>query len=215
MKKALHMAIFTVAISISPGVYAWDWVGTISSWISNGPIEDGDHDMHFTWGGLTGDLIGLESQIGVEMREVELGNEDFYTIGFDFNGIGGYRGDNGSLFYNMTALGNESIFSARLDTDVAAGIGEVVNTDIKNNATGLSILQLASLNGAPDPQNGHYHFAGVSSIDITNSLFANGSIIDHLDNQIDVHVPEPMSLSLIGLGFVLLSLGRRNAVKIA
>ena len=215
MKKALHVAIFTVAITLSQSVYAaWNWVGTISDWETNGPIEDGDKDMYFTWGGLTGDLSGKESPIGVEFREVELANEDFYTVSFDFDG--GFIDGIGTIFYNMTSIGDEKIYSARLDTDVAGGVGELVETDIKNSATGLSILQLVSLNGSPDPQSGHYHFAGVSSIDIINTLNTNGGIIDHVDNDIDVHaVPEPMSLSLIMIGFILFGLSRRNELEIA
>lgn len=114
----------------------------------------------------------------------------------------------------MTAFADESIYSARLDSDVAGGIGELVETDIKDNSTGLNFLQLVSTNGAPDPASGHYHFSSKSSIDINNSLFANGGIIDHVDNQIDT-VPEPMSLSLIALGFVLLNRFTRNALKIS
>ncbi|MCQ8180825.1 hypothetical protein NP603_06880 [Methylomonas sp. SURF-1] len=221
MKTALSAAILAGALLASQGAYAGDWEWgitipkTISNWMSEGPIVDGDNDMRFTWGGLSGDLIGRESDIGVQMREVEIGGEDFYTIGFDFNAMGGYRGNGGDIWYTMDAFANERIYSARLDTDVAAGVGEIVREDLYNSpGLDTKFLTLISENGKPDPEDGHFHFGGKVSIKVENTLFANGSIIDHLDNEFDT-VPEPMPLSLIALGFVLLNLFRRNSVKVS
>lgn len=220
MKTALSAAILAGALLASQGAYAGDWEWgitipkTISNWMSEGPIVDGDNDMTFTWGGLSGDLLTWNpGDIGVTMREVEIGGEDFYTVGFDFKN--GYRGNGGDIWYTMTASGNERIYSARLDSDVAAGVGEIVREDLYNSpGLDTKFLTLISENGNPDPEDGHFHFGGKVSIKVENTLFANGSIIDHLDNQFDT-VPEPMPLSLIALGFVLLNLFRRNSVKVS
>ncbi|MGZ8907909.1 MAG: hypothetical protein ACXW1U_19580 [Methylobacter sp.] len=169
--------------------------GTVASWITDGPIVDGDGDSVWTFNQTSGDLIGREGDIDVVLSEVEVAGDDLYTVSFDFqrfNGGDGYSGALGDLGYTAASLVTDERFaSARLDTDVAAGVGELVTKDIHDVNNIVPFLTLTSLNGAPDPSAGHTHFTPREAIFVNDTLNANGSFITHVDNQFDLTgVPE-------------------------
>lgn len=53
----------------------------------------------FTWGSLSGDLIGKEASIIVNISEEKFGGVDIYDVGFDFSNLaGGGVGANSAAF---------------------------------------------------------------------------------------------------------------------
>ncbi|MCQ8103760.1 PEP-CTERM sorting domain-containing protein [Methylomonas sp. SURF-2] len=208
--KLLIMSASLIGLlCINPAAQAaWSWTGTLSDWFS-APVTDGDNDMQFTLTSWSNDLN--PSNVDVTLEETEIANTDYYLVGFDFSRIEGYSGSAGFISYVLDVIsGNEQITSARLDSVVQGGIGEVVNKTLIDNATGLDFLTLSSLNGVPDPLAGHVDFAGRTSITVADAFSANGGIISHIDNEFNMTIPEPMSFSLLGLGFGLMSLFRRK-----
>ena len=202
------------------------WFGTFDQFVGAGPITDGDNDMQFNstvLPSLSGDLVGKGQWIDVVLKEVEIAGVDLYTVSFDFNitdnnplnpffASGGYVGTGGDFEYSLTALvSNEWINSARLDTDVEGGLPTTnVTKDLYDiDFTNGHFLTLTSTNGQQDPLVGHTHFDKRHTVYVKDTLNSGGGIITHVDNQFDV--PEPMTLSLIGMGLAAFGARRRFA----
>ena len=184
--------------------------------------------MRFTFTSLTGDfnIAGGAANIGVVISEVEANNIDLYTV--SFTPVGGYGGtifsDTGSadIHYNITSW-QEPINSSSLDSTVV-GNGELVQaylagTDVTSNLCAPNLTgYLCSVGGNPDPALPllERYFSPVYSIDVTDTLFANGGQIISVSNQFNVkEVPEidatsaTSALTLLFAGLGLLSNRRR------
>jgi len=222
LARGLLMASALIASgTASAGVF---WEGTVAKWVngtgnltpSTGPtpsqalnqIIDANGDLKFNWLGLSGDLIGHESTIYVELSEDFLQGKEIYEAFFTF--IGGYTASVGGIKYSLTALDPAQEFpsSARLDSNVRLG-AELVTEQLFDPTTLFSTL--TSNGGASD---GYINFTPRQSIVVTDTLNANGGIIRNVSNQFDpapTPVPAPMALPLMAIGLAALGVRRRRA----
>jgi len=228
--------------SVSAGIF---WTGSVAYWAgtagtpsphSAGQITDADNDAVFTWGSLSGDVIGKEASIIVNISEEKFGGVDIYDVRFDFSNLaGGGFGANstaftGGIVYNLTSLSaSELISSAAFDT-VVTGSGNFAIKEIywgwrffefppqAGNIALLAVaspfLTLNSNNGSRDPNQGHVNFTGRGSIDVNDTFTTNGNgHFDDSHNYFDVTVPEPMTLVMLAIGFAAFGVSRRRAMS--
>ena len=239
IKLLVSSLLMAGAMMASGNASAYFWSGTVTDWINGtgtlnpagpppsqvaGTITDEDGDINFTFGGLSGDLAGTGDWIDVVLDEVEIGGVDLYTVNFDFNFLDenspffdvGYTGNGGNIEYSMTVIppSNEWITSVALDSETDGNIGEYVTKDLYDSSfTGTPFLTLTSTNGNTAPLGGgHEYFDPRKSVYVKDTLYSNGAIITHVDNEFDVSsVPEPMTLTLMGIGLAAFGARRRFA----
>jgi hypothetical protein len=229
--KLLASSLLMAGAMMASGTASADTIfsGTLAQWIGQGTIRDNDNDMDIKWETASGDILanlGVWSNwIDVAMVEQEVGAVDYYSIEFAFNpdegspfaAQGGYSTNGGDFRYSLITVDtDETINSVRLDSDVLDNV-ERITKDVydKDPALGGTLLlpQLVSDSGVPDPNDGsHYHFAPSSSVYVVDTLSANGGLIYSTSNQFDVEtIPEPMTLTLMGIGLAAFGARRRFA----
>lgn len=181
-------------------------LATTDDWANAGSCIDPDEDMLFIFEGYAGTFPHATA---FSATEIEIGNTDFYDIGFDWHPNGWTGG--GGIAYTMTSLTDELISSANFDTDILGFTHATKQLfDIESPTP---FLTLTSNNGQHDPiGGGEYFFPGRSSLYVVDTfdLSTNGTFL-HSDNSFNATVPEPASLSLFGIGLAAI-FGRRRAM---
>jgi len=191
----------------------WTWSGTQSDWVSNGTIVDsnpplpafgissapvsGDGDTAFT-------LISVTSftPAAFTLSENDSTGKDLYSVGTIIAG----GTSTGTFIYSVTTTDPFGFNIANLDTTTTSGIGNVT-TNIYSDA-GLTTL-IASFNSINSVSSPYANFSGYSTLyvqDIINS----GSVTGLNNSTSYIAAPEPMTLSMMGLGFAAFGYSRRR-----
>lgn len=202
-------------------VLEWEWNGTINdtagpTWAAgNGPgvqkILDagptsggGDADTTFTY-----DTAGsnFAANVAVRVAEYEDNGADLYNVDFSHaTGQAGIVGTTAAYWVDTTDLAGLSL--ASLGHVRIGGAASEVTKQIYNAKGGNLLLTLDSLNGARSPLLGFAPFTSNQHFYVVDTI-VSGSI-ESLTNELAV-VPEPLSLSLFGIGLAALRFGRRRA----
>ena len=178
---------------------------TTDAWAGAGAAgcTDPDGDMLFTFGAYSGNFAGIGATTAFNVAETEIGGIDYYDVGFGFNPA--YAGG-GDISYTMSTIApsTELIGSAGFDT-IITGTGTTA-TKVLSDVGGAAFLTLTSTDGS---NTGYVGFSPRSAIDVVDTFNASTSGVFQ-DAHNNVTVPEPLSLSLFGIGLVGLGLNRRH-----
>jgi hypothetical protein len=165
------------------------------------------------------DSTGLPSTATIGISELLLGNGDIqHTFLVTFNGATGVATLNGTLDYivqiNSNAVDIAGIDQVRFDTTTGVNPGENGTSVIQQiNPSGPTIT-LTSTNGSAqgaftnnEPQQLQYSDAW------SITAGSGGSLVTSADTLIETNIrnlPEPASLTLVGLGLTVLGFMRRR-----
>lgn len=167
--------------------------------LDKGPTSGGgDGDTSFT-------LDAAATTFDLDLTKVTIKEEvnsgvDLYNVGLSWLG----SVTSGSLAYTVSSL--ETLNLAALDTVVS--VSGNVTKSIYDAKGGTLLLTLNSLNGSK---------VGFSDIGLRNSFYVVDTILggnlNNIDNEFTYKsVPEPLSLSLMGMGIAALAFARRRSV---
>ena len=179
---------------------------TTDAWAGAGAAgcTDPDGDMLFTFGAYSGNFAGIGATTAFNVTEQEIGGTDYYDVGFGFSP--GYAGG-GDISYTMSTIppSTELIRSVGFDT-IITGTGTTATKVLSDLIDGPDFLTLTSTDGS---NTGYVGFSPTSTIDVVDTFNASTSGVFQ-DAHNNVTVPEPLSLSLFGIGLVGLGLNRRR-----
>jgi len=220
MASALIASGTAYALTIYP-IYA----GTLDNWglVNTITDTDPDHDMTFTLNGFGGLNAAYVDVTIMEIQDA--GANDLYDIAYSFNTTNplspysrsfGYIGSAGFIAYTMATTDNshDLIDGVRLDSS-SIGRGELVTKDIFASKGGSLLATLTSISGQPDPiypLQLHYFHTPTNTVYVVDNLDSKSGIIHSVSSQFDpISVPEPMTLTLMGIGLAALGVRRRFA----
>lgn len=190
----------------------WSWTGTAADWAA-GSVVDGDGDTTFTLDtAITTpgwfDAINTQDLGTVTLKEEEVNGRDLYNVGISWSTNGQTTG---TLAYWIQTV-DEAISLSALDS-VVSGSG-VVTKRVYDAATNALLLTLTSTNGSRDPS-GANAYASLGGD--YQHLYVVDTIISGTVNDIhnEFTVPEPASLSLLGIGAIAAMKRRRREVATA
>lgn len=185
-------------------------LSTVGAWAAAGSCIDGDGDMTFTYGSSSIPNTLGGSDTGLSVSEFEIGGNDYYNLGLDWNN--GYVPDpanGGNLVYSVSPNNNNpKVTGVNFDTVVTQGNGTTTATKTLKDSAGKTLLTLTSTNGSNVPETPLPFYTGdlLSVTDYFSST--SGAVFTHADNSFVV--PEPGSILLLGIGLTALVFGRQK-----
>jgi len=165
------------------------------------PPGFGDDDTTFTYDSAGSNFA---ADVRVRLSEYEDNGVDFYNVDFT-------HGDNDAGIVGTTAaywidttdpvgLNGSALGHVRIGPEASE-----VTKQIYDAKGGNLLLTLDSINGARDPLLGFSWFTNQQHLYVVDTIVAG--TIESITNE---YVPEPMSLSLFGIGLAALRFGRRR-----
>jgi hypothetical protein len=220
MKNKLTSACLMAAGLILSGAASatpWSWSGTLAEWAAagagSGQILDGDGDVMFKLYPTTTLPDGIGNY--VTLSEFSIGARDYYDVGVSWDastGFGsGYAGSD-KLEYGIMINGvaADLITATSFDT-VVAGTGLVAQMSLLDLPAATVFVSLSSVDGGNTPVSSYLDFSPRTQIGVQNNFqpSLDGVYLD-AHNSFVVAIPEPTSVSLLGIGVLGLFLTRRR-----
>lgn len=209
LKSAVNAMIIAVGLITSSSTLAGTflWTGSVNDWSTAGAITTTDGDITFDYISNGGSFDAANTM--VTLQELELNGQDYYDVGFSYSGLaGGTYAGGGDIRYSMTAhqiLMTNVLFDT---VKVGSGTGLTATKDLFDLSAGSPFLTLTSTDGS---NTGYQYFDARNYIEVldTFGIAANAAYQDSHNNF--TLVPEPVSLSLFGIGLAALRFTRRAA----
>ena len=182
---------------------------SVGAWAAAGSCTDADNDMTFTYGSSTipNSIGGADT--GLSVSEFEIGGQDFYNLGLDWNNGYAPPTNGGTLVYSVSPNGsNPKVTGVNFDTVVTQGNGTTTATKTLKDSAGNILLALTSTNGSNVPETPLPAYTG-DLLSVTDYFTSTqGAVFTHADNSFVV--PEPGSILLLGIGLTALVIGRQK-----
>jgi hypothetical protein len=218
MKTKLTSAILMATGLILSGAASaepWSWSGTLAEWAAagagSGQIDEGD----VTFKLFSTTTLPEGSGTYVTLSKFRIAALDYYDVGLNWGPSTGF--DSGyaggeklefSVLINGTST--ELIKATSFDT-VVAGIGTVAQMSLLDLPSSTVFVSLSSVDGGNTPVSSYLDFSPRTQIAVQNNFqpSLNGVYLDAHDSFV-VAIPEPASVSLMGIGVLGLFLARRR-----
>jgi hypothetical protein len=167
-------------------------------------LDSLDSDSKFIFTSTT-----LAPTTPITITEEEIGGVDRYAITTGSSATGGLA-TGSSIDYTIQTLpvgGTQEFFTAvKLDTDTTIGSVTSTTKTVTGDFSGL----LTSISGAPQTVN--IPGSNVYNLNIVDAFTASNGGLNSVTNSFEISntVPEPMTLSMMGLGFAAFGYSRRR-----
>jgi hypothetical protein len=220
MKTKLTSALLLAGgmiLSGAAGATTWSWSGTLTEWAAAGAgssqIVNGDGDVMFTLFPTT--TLPDGSGAFVTLSEFSIGALDYYDVGLSWDPATGYPsgyagGDKLEYSIMINGASAHQISATSLDS-VVAGTGTVAQMSLLDLPSAAVFVSLSSVDGGNTPVSSYLAFSGRSQIGVQDNFQpALNGIYQDAHNSFVVAIPEPASISLMGIGLLGLFLARRR-----
>jgi hypothetical protein len=189
-----------------------DWA---AAGAGSGQIVDGDGDVMFKLYPTT--TLPEGSGNYVTLSEFSIGALDYYDVGLSWGPGSGYPsgyagGDKLEYGIMINGASSDLITSTSFDT-VVAGTGLVAQVSLLDLPSAAVFVSLSSVDGGNTPVSSYLAFSGRTQIGVQNNFQPSlGGVYQDAHNSFTVAIPEPTSVSLMGIGVLGLFLARRRKV---
>jgi hypothetical protein len=220
MKTKLTSAILMAGGLILSGAASaapWSWSGTLAEWAAagagTGQIVDGDTDVMFKLYPTTTLPDGTGAY--VTLSEFSIGALDYYDVGVSWEPAAGFAsgyagGDKLEYAIMVNGTAPDRITSTSFDT-VVAGTGTVAQVSLLDLPAATVFVSMSSVGGSNTPIGSYLAFSGRTQIGVQDNFQPSvDGVYQNAHNSFTVAIPEPTSVSLMGIGVLGLFLARRR-----